>query len=163
MNDDEFEPFFRKDFPKLVLHLSIRGFGAWAEEAAEDAMMEAYKKWPSITAPTAYVREAGLCRAKRIKQREFQRPQIECAARIAPGEILTPEISAVLTEEQNEVLRRIRAMPQKRRAVTALAFDGYNTREIASKLGIAENTVRSHLRHIRDTLGESTRGQGDEK
>jgi DNA-binding CsgD family transcriptional regulator len=41
--------------------------------------------------------------------------------------------------------------------VLALVADGYSTREIATKLWITDETVRTHVRRLLDRLGARTR------
>ena len=43
--------------------------------------------------------------------------------------------------------------------VLALIADGYSTREIAGRLWITEETVRTHVRRLLERLGARTRAQ----
>jgi RNA polymerase sigma-70 factor (ECF subfamily) len=161
---DEFAPFFRREFPRLVLHLRTRGFGKLAEDAAEEAMTEAFKHWKDITTPSAWVRTVASRLATRADDREQRRPLAESAYahQSAQPEMFTPETAALLGEEQCNVLLCLQDMPPTRRHVVALAFDGRGIREIAHELGMAEATVRSHLRHARRALGAPAEGPGGE-
>jgi RNA polymerase sigma factor (sigma-70 family) len=60
----------------------------------------------------------------------------------------------IFAEEQRQVLRLLRALPEQQRTVLALYYDGLSYEEIADLLGISPATVRSHLRHARKTLKE---------
>jgi RNA polymerase sigma-70 factor (ECF subfamily) len=158
MGADDFATFFRREFPRLVLHLATCGFARQAEDAAEEAMHEAFKKWHTINEPDRWVRTVALRYAQRDALREGRRNVRDGAyvQQLVPSAMLGPEQKVEITEEQSSVLKRIEYMPFVRRWVVALAFDGYTVREIAAELGVVEATVRSHLRHARRTLGETT-------
>jgi RNA polymerase sigma factor (sigma-70 family) len=61
---------------------------------------------------------------------------------------------AVFSEEQQQVLHRLRRLPPAQRMVAALYYDGLTAEEIAATTGKPATTVRSHLRHARTTLKE---------
>ena len=165
MDIDKFPAFFDLEFPRLVVHLKVHGFGMYAEDAAEDAMSEAYRKWDTIDTPPAWVRSVAVRFAQRAYDRDRLRGLSESAyLRKRPSlAALTPEAAHDLTEEERGVFEQLQAMPEMRRRVVALVFDGYSVREIAHELGIAESTVRSHIRHARDALGGSANGAGGAK
>lgn len=45
----------------------------------------------------------------------------------------------------------------REREIFKLLIDNYNTKEIASKLGISEKTVRNHISNVMQKLGVSGR------
>jgi len=151
---DEFAPFFRREFPRLVLHLLVRGFGVYAEDAAEEAMREAYEQWADINAPAGWVRTVAVRIAGRAAERDRRRLQTEDAYRQQQWdpEVPTPEIAFALREQQSDILAQLKGMPPVRRRVLALVFDGYKVKEIAHELQVTEATVRSHVRHLREAL-----------
>lgn len=52
-----------------------------------------------------------------------------------------------------------RALTPRERTVLGLVARGLTDREIGRELGIRHATVRTHIEHIRDKLGASTRAQ----
>lgn len=152
--DDDFPAFFRGQFAQLVVYLQARGFMRYAEDAAHQAMAEAYACWDRIENPLAWVRVAGVRIAGRALLRDQQRGLRDAGylRLVMSQSIETPDAAAELAEEQLLVLETIKAMPKIRGTVVALAFDGYTVRQIAGELRIAETTVRSHLRHARQAL-----------
>jgi DNA-binding CsgD family transcriptional regulator len=62
---------------------------------------------------------------------------------------VTPELFEPLTPREHDVL--------------ALVADGYRNREIATRLGISEHTVKFHLASIFGKLGASTRTEAVRK
>ncbi|MFD0636591.1 RNA polymerase sigma factor [Catenulispora yoronensis] len=125
-------------------------------------MREAYQNWATISSPAAWVRTVAVRVAGRLAARERRRIQAEGAYghQTSRREVLSPELAAALSEEQRDVVERLAGMPEVRRQVLALAFDGYKVKEIASELSMLEATVRSHLRHIRKALGPNDGGTG---
>lgn len=155
MDADAFSPFFHREFQRLVVHLIARGYSEFAEDVAEETMKEAYETWATITSPAAWVRTVAVRKARKVAARERQRADVEgeYEVQLSRREVLSPELAAALTEEQRAVVAQLAGMPEARRCVLAMAFDGYKVKEIASKLCIKEATVRSHLRHLRDAFG----------
>jgi RNA polymerase sigma factor (sigma-70 family) len=61
----------------------------------------------------------------------------------------------IFAEEQQQVLRPLRTLPEQQRTLLALYYDGLTwEEESADLLGKSPATVRSHLRHARKTLKE---------
>lgn len=160
LDAEEFAAFFRLEFPRLVLYLRARGFDKYAEDAAEEAMSEAYANWPNVITPAAWVRTVALRLALRTDYRNQRRQSTEdiYMQQMTGSDVLTPEIAAMLTEQQRNVLEQLEHMPLIRRHVVALAFDGLGIREISCELAIAEATVRSHLRYARRALSATAAG-----
>ena len=151
MADEDFAAFFRREFPRLVVYLGIRGFARQAEDAAVEAMHDAFEKWHDIDRPVAWVRTVALRSAVADLDRGGRRAAREehCARSVLAVEVTDPQAVSVLTEQQCAVLRQLQAMPKKRREVVALVYDGYTVSEISDALAMDESTVRSHLRHAR--------------
>jgi DNA-directed RNA polymerase specialized sigma24 family protein len=57
VDDTSYDEFFRREYPALVGFLRKLGFKQeQAEDAAGQAMLNAYLDWPKITSPGAWVR-----------------------------------------------------------------------------------------------------------
>jgi DNA-binding NarL/FixJ family response regulator len=63
-----------------------------------------------------------------------------------------PEVAALLAEHLAE-----ETLTERERAVLMHVADGRRNREIASLLGISDDTVKTHLKHIVDKLGARDR------
>lgn len=156
MNDD-FEAFFRREFHPLVRFLLARGVHEQtAADAAQEAMQAAYRQWVEIDNPVGWVRTTALRRVARETRTDTarnKRNRLFTALRHCPDPP-DPAHLVELADESRAVVKRISELPAARRMVVALVFDGFDTKEIAQQLGIAEATVRSHVRHARRALRE---------
>lgn len=122
-----------------------------AEDAVQEAMIQAWQHWTSIREPAAWLRTVVFRTwPKQGAIQRFKTAPLEDADRSA---VLYPDLS-IFAAEQQQVLRLLRALPPMQRAVTALFYDGSSCGEIAEVLDVSEATVRSHLRHARRTLKE---------
>lgn len=163
MTDEDFTAFFRREFPRLVLHVALRAGPQHATDAAQESMGEALRQWKQIGNPEAWVRTVAVRIAHDKARSESSRITRETTyTQRIPVRTADPLEHAEITEEQEIVLKRLREMPEIRRKVVALIFDGLTTQEISTQLGMAEATVRSHLRHARRSLssGPDTREGG---
>jgi RNA polymerase sigma-70 factor (ECF subfamily) len=149
LTDSGFVSFFRERFSRTVVLLITMGASqADAEDATQEAMVLAWQKWDSIDTPAAWVRTVAVRAYWRLVR---TRPQTVSLDEFVPESIADPSLS-IFTEEQQHVLRLLRALPPMQRTVVALAYDASTCEEIAMLLGISEATVRSHLRHARKNL-----------
>jgi DNA-binding NarL/FixJ family response regulator len=73
------------------------------------------------------------------------------ASASAPATVTTHDVRGDISEELVE------ALTVRERDVLALVSDGHGNREIATRLGISEHTVKFHLSSIFGKLGASTR------
>jgi RNA polymerase sigma factor (sigma-70 family) len=150
---DGFASFFHHLFSRTVIMLMAMGASrAEAEDATQEALILAWRKWDSISEPAAWVRTT----ASRIF---WRRARKRCNQVVLLGDEIADQAAtetdlAVFTEEQQNVLRLLRALPARQRAVAALYYDGMSYEEIADLLGSQPNTVRSQLRHARKKLIE---------
>lgn len=154
MADEDYAAFFRREFPRLVVYLGLWGFARQAEDAAAEAMRDAFEKWHDIDTPPAWVRTVALRSAIAAMDSGSRRTarEVRYARSVLAADVSDPHVASELGEEQRAVLSQLEAMPAKRRAVVALVYDGYSIREIADMLNMQEPTVRSHLRHVRKAL-----------
>lgn len=152
MTENGFALFFQERFSKtVVLLISAGASRADAEDATQEAMIQAWQHWKSIREPAAWLRTVAFRTwSKRGDTQRFKTVRLDDADR---STVLDPDLSIFATEQQH-VLRLLRALPPMRRVVTALFYDGASCGEIAELLDAAEPTVRSHLRHARRTLKE---------
>ena len=151
LTESGFAVFFRGRFGRTVIMLIAMGASrADAEDAAQEAMLMAWRQWDSIQEPVAWTRTVAIRAYWRQARMERQAgPLEECDCQVESDSDL-----AIFAEEQQRVLCMLRALPPEQRTVIALHYDGATCEEIARLTGKPSSTVRSHLRHARKTLKE---------
>ncbi|MFF3403517.1 RNA polymerase sigma factor [Streptomyces sp. NPDC002659] len=146
-----FDVFYRAEFADIVRNLCRGGVRREeAEDAVQEAMSRVLAKWPTdCSCPAAWVRKAAwnafytkVGRDRKRHQLETLNARRECRTPVPVGE----------PDEKERVLRLIDQLPPRQREVLALAYDGRSIQEIAEQLGLKPGTVRSNLRHARETL-----------
>jgi RNA polymerase sigma-70 factor (ECF subfamily) len=153
----EFEDFVRAERSKLIWFLMSHGAGVHeAEEAAQAALIEAWRKWETITSPRGWVHRVAL--------REFWRsaPKADAAREHLTAEVPERGSSssaadlAEITERERLVCAELAKLPAQQRQVAVMRYEGYTNREIADQLGVDASAVRhnvlrakSRLRHLR--------------
>lgn len=148
LTDSGFASFFQERFSRTVLLLIAMGASrADAEDAAQEAMILAWKRWDTIGEPTAWVRTVAV-RAywKLLRTRTLTVPLDEST----PEPVSNSDLD--MFGEQEQVLQLIRGLPPRQRTVIALYYDGSTCKKITELTGMPEGTVRSHLRHGRRAL-----------
>lgn len=126
-----------------------------AEDATQEAMILAWQQWESLDSPAAWVRTVAV----RTFWRRARAQGLQEAATdkdTAADQSAVDADLVVFTEEQQDILRRLRELPKVQRTVFALYYDGLSCEEIADLLDKTPATVRSNLRHARQSLKEVT-------
>ena len=142
---DEFDAFFRADFPALVAFLCKAGFEVeTARDDAAEAMLHALEAWPIIEDPRAWVR--------RVAGRLIDASGEARADWALAGDPRDDEALTGLVEQHAGLIDLLAALPCKQRMVLAWSLDGFTPSQIAEALRIAPATVRSTLRHVRERL-----------
>jgi RNA polymerase sigma factor (sigma-70 family) len=159
-----FESFFRDEYARLVWHVAACGYDEYAEDAADEAMRSLLDVWQSVRSPKAWTRTV----AERYALREWKRDRArrrheDRLAQLAVHSAEGPPEARVEWSQEQRALDWMGKLPQRRRQVVALVFDGYGVGEIAEQLGIEENTVRSHLRHVRNAYPDFFSAEGGER
>ena len=152
-----FSAFYRAEVKALVNFLLWIGASlADATDIAQETMIEAYRKWPSIQQPRAWTR--------RVASRQYGHRRFGQEIAIEP-EIFSPLLRApadiAAWEQRHEVLRLLATLPWRQRQVMAWTFDGYQPQEIADELNITPEAVRASLMLARRALAEGL-GQAGE-
>jgi RNA polymerase sigma factor (sigma-70 family) len=147
----EFELFYRAETRDLVRFLIWLGASlADAADVAQDTMIEAFHRWPTIRTPRAWVRRVASRIFLRRLARVVERPVDDVDARplLAANRDLTD------WEQHDEICHLLAQLPPRQRQVMAWTFDGYPPRQIAAELGITADAVRSNLKLARRALAE---------
>ncbi|WP_329044607.1 LuxR C-terminal-related transcriptional regulator [Amycolatopsis sp. NBC_01488] len=142
---DDFDAFFRADFPSLVAFLCKAGFEVeTARDIAAEAMLHALEAWPTLEDPRAWVR--------RVAGRLLDAVDDARADWTLAGDPRDDEKLGAVADQHADLLELLAALPGRQRIVLAWSLDGFTPTQIATALRIAPATVRSNLRHVRDRL-----------
>lgn len=140
--DGGFVDFVRDRSPALLrLAYLICGDRFLAEDAVQDALLKARRRWDRIATadhPDAYVRRIVVNQCLSWRRNRSSR---EVPATIAEG--TEPDVSAGMAE-RDLVWRAIGTLPRRQRIVLALRYyEDLPDDEIAAYLDVAQSTVRS--------------------
>ena len=158
----------RAAFSRLVRHFqhmavgyaySILGDFHLAEDAAQEAFVQAYLDLPKLREPRAFsswLRRMVFkyCdrqyRGKRLWTETLEK------ARHLPSQEAGPLQHTLRQELSEKIMRRIQALPEAQRAVTTLCYiDGYSQAEVGEFLEIPVSTVKSRLHQARKNLQQT--------
>jgi RNA polymerase sigma-70 factor (ECF subfamily) len=146
-----FDELYRRDFRALVaLAYGLSGSRAAAEELAQEAFIDAHRRWDTIGGyddPSAWLRRVVVNRSvSALRRRMAERRAV---SRLGNQRVL-PE---VLPEEDAAVWEAVRTLPERQAQVVALHYvDDRPIADIALILECAEGTVKAHLHKARQAL-----------
>lgn len=149
-----FESFFATEYGRVVgLTFVLCGRRAVAEELAQDAFVQAYRRWATVSGyddPGAWVRRVAVNLATSTLRRRTR--EARALTRLAARRT-TPDELTVTSESFWEAVRRL---PKRQAQCVALHYlEDRPVAEIAAVLDIAEATVRGYLHHGRAALALS--------
>lgn len=146
-----FDELYRRDFHSLMaLAYGLSGSRTAAEEVVQEAFLAAHRRWDRISRyddPGLWLRRVVLNRSVSAIRR-----------RVAEARALTrlrarPHRPAVLPERHDELWRAVRKLPSHQAQAVVLHYvDDCSVAEIATILGCADGTVKTHLHRARRTL-----------
>lgn len=119
---------------------------AEAEEIVQDAFVKAFVAWDRVRDPAkalSYLRSAVLngSRSRLRHQRVVERTDTP-----SPQAGVSPEQSAVASDEQRRVLAALRALPTRQRECLVLRYYlDLSEAEIAATLDISTGSVKTHV------------------
>jgi RNA polymerase sigma factor (sigma-70 family) len=146
-----FEPFFAAEYGRVLgLAFALCGRRVVAEEVAQDAFVQAYRRWSVVSGyddPGAWVRRVAVNLATSTLRRRAR--EARALARLAGRRAAEAEL-VVADEAFWEAVRRL---PRRQAQCVALHYlEDRPVTDIAAVLGIAEATVRVHLHQGRAAL-----------
>jgi RNA polymerase sigma factor (sigma-70 family) len=153
--NEGFDALFASEFPRVARAIHhIVGDRARADEVTQDAFLELLRHWHKVAnydRPDLWVRRVAIRKAQRERHRAWRRVELERSA--APDDAHEPPAPAP------EVLRAVRLLAPKQRAVVVLFyFEDRPMAEIAEIIGCSESTGWSQLhtarRHLARVLTE---------
>jgi len=152
---EPFEVFYRREYEEAVrLALVLSGSRWGAEDLAQEAFIEAHRRWDEIgryESPGGWVRRVIANRSVSLYRR-----------RIAEGRALVKLLAGSrhalphLETESVEVWDKVRKLPHRQAQVIALTYlEDLSLEEVSEVLGIAVPTVGTHLQRGRRALARS--------
>lgn len=133
-----------------------------AEDAVQDTLLRALEQPPKPGNIKGWLRVVVRNFALRRKREEQRRKHRETMRKAPPDHIASPEEAAARLEAQRRVLDAVRELPEPYRSTIVHRYlDELTREEIAERLGIPLETVRTRLRRALRLLRERLDG-GDE-
>lgn len=149
-----FDDFYRREYPRVVaLAQSLTGSRHVAEELAQEGFIAAHDRWARVSRydrPADWVRRVVTNRAIST----FRRKQAErrALARVPHS----PTESAPAGGADEWLWRQVRALPPRQAQAIALVYvDDLPLERVATILGCAETTVKTHLKRGREALARA--------
>jgi RNA polymerase sigma-70 factor (ECF subfamily) len=151
-SSEAFEIFYRRQFRAVAgLALALSGDSHIAEELAQDAFVDAHRHWDRIAHyddPAAWVRRVVANRAVSHWRRALA--EARALARLRRQPVAAP---GELSPEHDRTWALVRSLPRRQAQVIALVYlEDRTIADVASILGVAEPTAKTHLRRARETL-----------
>lgn len=150
---ESFESFYARELrPVVRLGLALTGSALVAEDLAQDAFFDAYRRWSTIATydnPGAWVRRAVANRAVSFHRRATT--ELAAALRLRRRERDDPGP----TSGNEQLWVEVRTLPRRQAQVVVLHYvEQLTTAEIARVLGISQPAVKTHLQRGRASLAE---------
>ncbi|MGW4116634.1 RNA polymerase sigma factor [Actinosynnema sp. NPDC004786] len=159
----EFAAFYREWTKPLVGFLVVQGAGvALAADLVQTTMATLYRRWPEVGHPRAWAyvtASRALVRAmSTVRETPTDDPEPQ------PSPLLrTGATNIELWEQRHDLIERIRRLPSRQRQVMAWTLHEHTPAEIAERLGLSREAVRSNLYQARNTLKAWLAGQEDDR
>ncbi len=152
---------FDQHHTQLVRLAVLLGADGDAEDVVAEAFCELYRRWPRLRDPQAapaYLRSV-VCNLVRMRLRHLQ-----VVRRHHPDQVEdagSAEQEVVLREDQREVVRALRELPERQRQALVLRYWlDLREAEVAAAMGISAGAVKAHTSRgmgaLTRLLGERT-------
>lgn len=143
-----FEAFYRREYAGAVrLAFTLTGRRDLAEELTQDTFLACLRHWDQVSGyddPTGWVRRVLTNRSISSGRRHLT--ELRLLVKLRRERAGSPSLS----EPSHRLWDAVRRLPKRQAQVLALAFaEDLDVRQIATTLGIGEETVRTHLRRGR--------------
>ena len=151
-----FEVLFADHHERLyrALYLIV-GNAHEAEELMQDAFLHVFERWGRIDNPAGYLYRSAL----NSTRSRFRRLTLAAKRTLTPGQAEDPFAAADL---RDEVVRALRALPERQRAALVLVdLLDHRSEDAAKLLGVTAATVRSLASHGRAALKLSLEADDD--
>jgi RNA polymerase sigma factor (sigma-70 family) len=149
--DPQFATCYQAEMPALIGFLLTCGATRYeAADVAQEAFIELFEHWQAVRNPKSWLRTVAF--------RFFLRRPASSALPLTECQEAASQLSISsrfdFREEEQFVLNVFRLLPTAQRAVLALHYDQFETREIADILNMNKAAVRKNLERARATLKE---------
>jgi RNA polymerase sigma-70 factor (ECF subfamily) len=150
---EAFAWFFTAEYPNVVRLLTVVVHDrSAAEDLAQDAFVRLHHHWEKVSRydnPEAWVRRVALNRAFSWRRREARRRDLERAAELRPGVAAGPDA------DREDVVRAVRSLPPRDRALVALYhLEDRPLAEVAEVLDLRPGAAKVALHRARRRLAE---------
>lgn len=145
---DCFATFFDSTRLHLIGFLHLQGAEhSDAIDIAHDTLDLAYEHWATIRNPRAWAFTTAI-RALRRRQATLKRLTTELPETLCP----TSSRETSHSEYLHDIVQVLGTLPDQQRQVMAWSLYGHTPADIAEALELNPDTVRSNLRHARQTV-----------
>ncbi|NGO70775.1 sigma-70 family RNA polymerase sigma factor [Streptomyces sp. SB3404] len=131
---------------KLVRLAALLGAEQDAEDLVAEAFCELHRRWYRLRAPEAapaYLRSV-VCNLVRMRIRRLQVSRRHAGVEVV--DIASAESTALLHEDQRQVVEALKNLPTRQREALVLRYwMDLKEREIAEAMGISCGAVKSHI------------------
>ena len=149
--DDDYVALFRSVYPRLVVGLSILGEAEGAEDAVQDAFVQALHHWDRVRTyddPSGWVRRVALNRqANQRRSRRRRDRAVQRLSELPPG-VDEPDAASML-----DLRAALADLPERERTAVVLHHVvGVPLADIALDLDLPVGTVKSIVSRSRSRL-----------
>lgn len=153
-----FDELYQQDWrPVVALGWTLTGSRTAGEELAQDAFLDAYRRWDHVGGldrPGAWVRRAVANRA--VSHRRHLRVVEAGAVRLATAARVAQEAADAPPATDPGFWAAVRALPERQSQVIALHYlEDMGIDDIAALLDCRASTVRVHLSRARRALART--------
>jgi RNA polymerase sigma factor (sigma-70 family) len=149
---EQFEQIYKAEYPRLIRALGVLGATIeQAEDAAQKAMIDLYRRLEKVEAPGAYVRKSAVHFFVKDRMRDQSRlPRELQGGHLVIEARFDDQMTAL--EEEEYVRQLLGCLTPAQHEVFQLTMDGLSPSEIADVLVKSNPNVRQHLKNSRDRL-----------
>lgn len=147
-----FSDWYRSEYHGVVALVFVLSGSRWAaEELAQDAFVEAHRRWATVASyddPGAWVRKVAVNKA-----RSWGRRKSAEARAYAKHTVRNRQLPTELPESADRFWAAVRSLPERQAQIVALHYlEDRPVDDIADLLDIASGTVKTQLHRARATL-----------
>jgi RNA polymerase sigma-70 factor (ECF subfamily) len=160
---EAFEVFYRREYDRAVRLAVVLSGSRWgAEDLAQDAFIEAHRRWDEIGRyenPGGWLRRVISNRSVSMYRRRLAEGRAVLRL-VARSRSVLPQ----LEPESEETWKTVRKLPERQAQVIALTYlEDLSLQQVADILDISVPTVGTHLQRGRKTLADLLDAPGEEK
>ncbi len=148
----EFADFVVQQYPLLLRFLlGQKVLLSDAKDVAQTAFTEVFARWVMVRDPRSYLYRTAKNEVAALARRQFRAVDKAQRWRGSRAECLAAE-DVYHQRDVGLVRNSLVILPPRQQEVMVMIYEGYRISDIAKAMGISTATVRSNLRHGRNTL-----------